>query len=194
RAEDGEGPDTDPGGAAGEPPLPQGGGGERSGLRPRSGGERRRVGDGRVRDRAPRACVEGGDGGVREGAGRRIPDGEGAGVPGPIAEVAGDALRRGAGWGEGLGQDQGDREPASPRELAARRRGDGLHLPEGAGHRGGEEPRRGGQAGRGAAGTGGGGAGGGGRGGYARSHRAARSARGRARPREEGRGPAPRRQ
>ena len=63
-----------------------------------------------------------------------LPDGEGARVPRPAAEGAGEALRGGARRREGLGQDRGDREPACREvERADRRRGDGLHLPQGAG-------------------------------------------------------------
>ena len=63
---------------------------------------RRRLRERRVRHRAPRPRLHRGHGALREGEGGRLPDAEGARVPGRRAEEPGEALRGDPGRREGL--------------------------------------------------------------------------------------------
>ncbi len=116
-----------------KPPLPPRGGGERARLLQGARGPRRRVRERRVRHGAPRARVDGGDHPFPAARCRGIPHEEGdrlsdeRGVQ-PRAPVPGDTRR-----GEDLREDRRHPEPAAEDRCARDRRGDGLHVPPGAG-------------------------------------------------------------
>ena len=84
-----------------------------------------------------------------ERQGHRLPRREGAADPRPPARPPQDADGRGHGRRQGLRQDRRHREPPAQGRSAPDRRGDDVHVPEGAGARDRQEPRRGRQARRG---------------------------------------------
>ena len=124
-----------------EPAVPPAGGEERPRVREGPRGLRRRLRQRRVRDGAPCARLD--VRGRRAPAGlRRLPHGARDQVPQPARRGSSPALRRDHRRRQGLGQDQGPREPHEQGRHPRRRRRDGEHVPPGAGQGRRQEPGR----------------------------------------------------
>ena len=142
------------GAAAGERALPSRGGSQRRGIFAAVGGAvRRLICMRRIWLRASGACVGSGDHAIREAIGGGAADGARAELSGEDAFGAGAAVRGRAGRGQGVRQDRSGRKPDEDRGWHADRRRHGVHVFEGAGDRGGQVHRGGGQDRTGGAGA-----------------------------------------